>query len=165
MGQSAHTPTEAAMNAIEAVKHAEHEAKLKAAAEFQTLAERLAKGEPLPDGVLSILVAANKTADDLEKAVAVAAERQQLKPLAESLPQILSDRAKAEADLKAADEAAAAELDRLREVAVHNLAPLHKRVAELREAEQQSRSARSRLQHLDRKPDMARKFALTGEDE
>lgn len=157
------------MNAIEQIRQAETAAKLQAVADYEALAERLAKGEPLPVGVLTVLVAANKTADDLEKAVNVAAERHQLKPLADALPQILTDRAQAEAELKAADEAAAGELDAVREKLTRRLAPLHQRVADLREAEAQSRAAKGRLFHLTAKPTEARKFnpaaALVVEEE
>lgn len=148
------------MNAVEAIRQAEQSAKLKAAADFQLLAELLAAGDPAPADAVAILNAAGRSADDLERAVAVAAERQRLKPLADSLPQILSDKTQAEADLKAGDEAAAAELEAVRGKIVSRLSPLRLKVEELRQKEHNSRAAKIRLQNLAVKPNDARRHAL-----
>lgn len=161
-------PTEAAMNAIEQIRRQEEAARLQAAADYETLAVTLAKGETAPDNVLVILQTAGKTTADLEAAVNVAAERLRLKPLADSLPEVLSDRERAEQELRLADEKASSELNALQTKLLAHLEPLRRRVEELKQMEMESRAARSRLQHLDRKPDMARRFTpsvTTGEDE
>lgn len=135
-------------DAIAQIKRAQAEAALKAKADYLLLADRLAKSEPAPPDVLDLLARAGKDADDLEAAVRIARERLALEPKVAAFGQIMKERAAVEAELKAAVEKADAELRAANARVDAVLAPLRKRVADLAEAERESRSARQRLQTL-----------------
>jgi hypothetical protein len=69
------------VTAIEQIKQ-QHEARLKAATDYELVVDALAKGESPPADVLAILSAAGRTADELAEDVRLTAERKQLEPVA-----------------------------------------------------------------------------------
>jgi hypothetical protein len=142
---------------IQLIRRQEQEARLTAAANYQKLAEDMARGEKPPADALAILSAAGRTPDNLEQAVRAARERQALEPLAAAFGQILIERGKADGDLNAAVAACEAELQAVHAMVEAKLAPLRQRVEQLREAEQESRTAKIRLEHLAAKPGDARR--------
>ncbi len=143
------------MSAIEAIRQAEHAARLTAAANFEKLAEDLARGEPAPADAVAVLQAAGRTADQLAKRVALAAERQRLRPLAAAFSQIQADRAAACEKLKEVEAEAAGEMQRLQAEQWDRIRPLQAEVDRLTQAEQDSRAAKSRLRNLDDSPSSA----------
>jgi hypothetical protein len=136
------------VTAIEQIRQQQEQAKLKARADFLILADVLAKDEPTPPDVLDILANAGRTADQLEKAVFLARERLQLEPRAAAFAQIQADRAKADAELKAVEEECMAERAKVEAKHLARINPLRVRADQLREAEQDSRYAKGRLQTL-----------------
>ena len=148
------------MNAIESIREAAEAARLTAAADYVRLADALARGERPPADALDILTRAGRSADDLEQIVRVAAERQHLEPLAGRLNEILRQRVEAEGELKAVEEECSAERGRLENEHLNRINPLRVRVADLAEAERQSRDAKTRLQSLAARPEAARRHAL-----
>jgi chromosome segregation ATPase len=136
------------VNAIEAIKAAQAEAKLKARADLLVMADAIAKGEPAPADALRILSDAGQTTDALERLVAISRERLSLEPRAAAFKKILIERGQADGDLNAAVAAAEAELRAVNEKVEKALAPLRKRVADLMEAERDSRYAKQRLETL-----------------
>jgi hypothetical protein len=153
------------VTALEQIRRQADEARLQAAVAYQHLADQLAKGEPPPADVLAILQAAGRTPDELEKAVALSAERQRLTPVAESFDRVVRERAEAERKLIAADEKESAALDLAREQAVLRLAPLRAEVERLKEAESQARHARQRLNFLAQRPEQAQRVAAAIDEE
>lgn len=145
------------MDHIDSIRKQAEAAKLAAAAAYQKLADDMARGERPPADVLDILSRAGRTADDLEQSVRVARERLHLEPKAAALKQIQTDLAAAERELRAADERASGELAEFQRRMAERLDPLRAEVARLREAEQESRNAKSRLQHISQRPAEARR--------
>ncbi len=136
------------MTAIEQIEAQQAEAQLKARADLLLLADVLAQGEQPPPDALAILTSAGATAEQLEKLVTIAKERLSLEPRAAALPQILADRAKADAELAAATETASAEVKTAHENAEAKPAPLRPKVNDLAERERDARYSRQRLQTL-----------------
>jgi aspartokinase len=151
------------MNAIEQVRQAEQAARLKAAADFRRLAELLAAGDAAPADAVAVLTAAGKTTNDLEAAVNLATERRELQPLADAFQKIVADKATAEAELRSVEADCSAERAKLEADHLARINPQRVRLADLAEAERQSRAAKTRLQSLAARPNDARRFTPTVE--